>query len=290
MADAAVSPLARAIRLGREIRRRRERDGISQLDLARSARLARTVLSRIESPIGEPQRRADPRHIRAALVALMGDGDEYRELEPLIWNATQGGWWDRRRGMGGPQQLVAAIECGAERIREYQIALVPGLAQTREYARYRAEATPMTANVDEVVEGRLCRQQQITEAGTRYELILDETALRRLAVPADVMTAQLDHLIALAERPNVSIRVLPLEAPLPAGWAPTSPYSIYEYPDRRDPTIVLIDVVGRLLPPLAEPAEVRPYVQLHDQLVVAALSEVDSVACVKDAAARLSGR
>jgi transcriptional regulator with XRE-family HTH domain len=289
VAEATVSPLARAIRLGHEIRRLREQARISQADLARRVGVARTVLSRIESPTGEPARRADPHTVRAVVGALV-DAATLREMDALIWDATAHGWWDGQRGMGAGQQIVAAVECGAERIREFQIALIPGLAQTPEYARHRAEVAPMPAvNASAMVDGRLRRQRQVTEGGTRYELIIAEQALYWLDASVDVMMAQLDHLVALASRPDVSVRVLPFKARLPAGWAPTSPYSIYSYPDPEDPTIVLLDVVGQLLPPLAEPAEVHPYVQLDDRLARASLSDVDSVACIKSAAAWLGG-
>lgn len=292
MADAVVSPLARAIRLGREIRWLREHEDVSQADLARRAGLARTVLSRIESPAGEPHRRADPRHVRATLIALAGENsDRYRELEPLIWDATRDGWWDRRRRMGPGQQVVAAIECGASTIREYQTGLIPGLAQTAAYARYRAEvAAPPTADLDAVTDGRMYRQQQMAKAGTTYQIVIEELALRRLAAPPEVMISQLEHVLQLVEQPRISLRVLPIDARLPAGWAPTLPFSIYSYPDPADPTIVLIDVVGRAPSPMSEPGEIRLYVELFDRLVDAALSDADSVECIKDAVARIGGR
>lgn len=291
MADAAVSPLARAIRFGTAIRQLRERAGLSQGALADQAEISRTALSRIETP--DPGRRADPHHMRAALRVLLVDEDasEYRELERLIWDATAHGWWEGRRGMGDGQRVVAAIECGAARIRELQLALIPGLAQTPEYARYRAEAAPMAAvDTGAMVDGRLQRQRQVAAAGTQYELIITEQALHWLTAPADVMTAQLDHLLTLSEQPHVTIRVLPVKARLAAGWAPTSPYSIYEYPDLGDPVVVLTDVVGQTPVPISDPDATLLYVQLHERLAGAALSDVDSAALIKHAGAWLGDR
>lgn len=288
MANAAVSPLARAIRLGAEIRLLREDAGISQADLARRVGIARTVLSRIESPAGEPHRRADPRTVRDVLTALAA-GRALRRLEPLIWDACAHGWWDTHRGMGAGQQIVAGVECGAAVIRAYQVALIPGLAQTREYARSRAVAAG-DPDPAAVVEGRMRRQQQIATAGTRLDIVVEDLALRRLVAPPDVMAGQLRHLVALAERPDVSVRVLPPDALLDEGWAPTSPFSVYSYPDPADPTIVLLDVVGQLPAPLAEPDATRLYVQLHERLAGAALSDVDSAALIKSAADQMAGR
>lgn len=289
MADAVVSPLARAIRLGAEIRRLRKQAGLSQIQLAGRAGLPRTDLLRVETPASEPQRRTNPTHARAAVLALVDeDSPQYRELERLIWDAAAAGWWERQRRMGAGQRVVAAIECGAT-IREYHNALIPGLLQTEAYARYRAQVGASPGDdLDAIVDGRMRRQQ--AAANTRYQVVLEEAALRRLAAPADVMVDQLHHLTALADRPDVSVRVLPLDARLDAGWSPTLPFAIYDYPDPADPTIVLIDVVGRAPSPMAEPDETRLFVQLHDRLVDAALSDVDSAACIKDAAGRLAGR
>lgn len=288
MSDAAVSPLARAIRLGREIRRLRERAGLSQEALARQLRITRTALSRAESP--DPERPADPHHMRSALRAL-ADPEHLPALESLIWDATQHGWWETWRRMGAAQQLVAAVECGAARIREYHLTLIPGLAQTARYARYRAEVSAAEVpDIDSVVDGRVRRQEQIVKAGTEYHLLLEEIALRRPGAPPEAMAEQLRHLIALGEQPSVSVRVLPADAPLSAGWSPTSPYSIYDYPDPADPTIVLTDVTGRPPELVTSPAEVRLYVQLHDRLDAAALSDVDSAAVINDAATQTSGR
>lgn len=287
MADATVSPLARAIRLGHEIRRLREQVGISQIELARRAGLARTVLSRIESPTGEPHRRSDPRTVRSVILALMPrDTASRRALEALIWDATAHGWWESQRRMGAGQQIVAAIECGASLIRTYQMALIPGLAQTSAYARYRAEAVG-EPDPDSVVAGRMRRQETVAATGTRLEIIIEDLALRRLMAPPDIMIAQLHHLLDLVKQSAISVRVLPANARLDAGWAPTSPFSIYDY-QAPDPTIVLLDVVGQLPSPLVDPAHL--YVQLHQRLANAALSTADSSAIITDAADQLAGR
>lgn len=286
MADATVPPLARAIRLGSEIRRLREQQGVSQDALAKSLGVARSVVSRMESPTGEPHRRSDPRHVRAALRALVKEGSKrYRALEPLMWDATDHGWWETQRGMGKGQRIVAEVECGAALIRAYQMALIPGLAQTEAYARCRAAAS--VDDIDAVVAGRMRRQEAAAATGTRCEFIIEDLALRRPLAPPEVMVEQFHHLVALADRPDMSVRVLPPAARLDVGWAPTSPFSIYEYPDHDDPSIVLLDVVGRLPDPMAEPGDVNVYVQLYERLASAALSGEDSVALIKDAADRI---
>lgn len=285
MRQVTISPLARAIRLGDEIRRRREAAGISQAELARRAGVARTVLSRIETPTGEPARRADPRFVRAVLAELGALDD----LEELMWESTSHGWWDGQRRMGAGQQIVASIEHGAARIRAYQMTLVPGIVQTADYARCRAVAGG-EPDPDAVVAGRLRRQQQLVDAQTQLDIVIEDLALRRLVAPPAVMAEQLYHLASLAERPGISVRVLPPDARLTAGSAPTAPFSIYEYPDPTDPVIVVLDVVGQPPVPIVEPDRTTVYVQLHERLERAALSPEDSAALIKAAADQMAGR
>lgn len=290
---ATVSPLARAIRLGREIRCLRESLNLSQVELARKAEIGRPSLSRIETPpLGEVNRRADVRQIRAVLLACgLADGTpQHQELMRLAWDSTQYGWWNNHPGMGAAQQITANAECGAVRICEYQITLVPGLAQTASYSRFRsAVAVEEGLDPDAVMDGRLRRQQALEAGGAVYQLILEELALRRPVAPTDVRREQLLHLLELGARPNVDIRIMPVETErLETGYVPTSPFSVYQYPEPADPTIVLLDMVAVHEPPVEEGRKVNLYVQLFRQLCDAALSTSDSAAAIEELARGLA--
>lgn len=51
------------------------------------------------------------------------------------------------------------------------------------------------------------RQEILRDSGARLHLIIDEPALLRSIAPADVMTAQLDHLLELAARPSTTVQI-----------------------------------------------------------------------------------
>ncbi|WSZ75796.1 DUF5753 domain-containing protein [Micromonospora sp. NBC_00860] len=94
------------------------------------------------------------------------------------------------------------------------------------------------------VETRLRRQAAVFDR-PRPPLsvfVIDEAALRRGR--PDIMADQLDHLIALAERPAVMIHVLPLTAGFHPGQA--GPFVIASTPDGGDVGYLDDQAAGRL--------------------------------------------
>lgn len=285
---ASISPLAKRIRLARDVVRLREQASMTQAALAAAIGRARQAVTRIESPLTNLDRGLVPRHVRDILVACgvqPGDPEHVRVME-LAWAAHQEGWWEQGHpNMGERQKLIADIELGAAVIREYHPYLPPGLVQTEEFARSRASGGPLDgATVDGLVKGRLARQNAtLNRPDIRYEVVLEEMVIRRPTAAPAVLREQLLHLVKLGGRPNVSVRILPLSAPLGEGKAPTSPCSIYTYPDREDPQIALIDTVLRDHI-VVDPNEVHIYSQLFDRLRGASLSDADSEAFIREAA------
>ncbi|WP_331283138.1 Scr1 family TA system antitoxin-like transcriptional regulator [Kineosporia babensis] len=97
----------------------------------------------------------------------------------------------------------------------------------------------------------------------RYEVVIDELAIRRYAAQAEVVGKQIDHLLLLGhERTNIIIRALPFTARIDAQMVPRSAFSIYSYRDPDDPVVFAVDIItsdlghhaerpGELLPPTA---------------------------------------
>ncbi|MEU1761232.1 helix-turn-helix transcriptional regulator [Micromonospora sp. NPDC005652] len=292
---AAISPLARRIRLGQDIVWLRESRGLTQTGLATAIGRSRQAITRVENPLTNLDRDLVADHVRDILVACdvpPGDPEHVRVME-LAWAARRAGWWESGHAkMGKRQRIIANIELGATVIREYHPYLPPGLTQTPAFARARASGLPLEdATVEGLVDGRLQRQAWAFDSGKlRYEVVLEEMAVRRPIAPPDVRRDQLLHLVKLAERDNVSVRVLTVTAPLNEGQVPTSPCSIYGYEDEGDPVVAVIDTFlqDRII---VDPVEVSTYSQLFDRLRAAALSDADSAAFIREAAdAQLVGR
>ena len=102
-------------------------------------------------------------------------------------------------------------------------------------------------------------------------------AIRRPAAAAAVVAAQLRHLVDVGEnRKKVSIRVLPLAAPIFSHAVPRSAFFTYRYPDPGDPVVVAVDTVTSDLV-LTDPTDVGHYVALYERLLDAALDPAGSL-------------
>lgn len=283
---AVVSPLARRLRLGAEIRRLREQRGMTGAELGRAAGLDRTAISKVEN--GE--RRPLPALMSIIDILLDPDGPENRSLVRVARDGLERGWWQESAyaGMGDRQARTADLECGVASICAYQSSMLPGLLQTEAYARHRAElaiAGGALIDLEGSTAGRLRRQREILGPdGPAYDVVLEPQAIWRAPVPPAVMVEQLTHLLDLIKtRPGLRVRVLPVDARLGSGYVPRSPFVVYTYPDPADLTLVAVDTVSTDLLVTA-PAESERYAQMHQQLCAAALSEEDSAGLIQQAA------
>jgi hypothetical protein len=194
--------------------------------------------------------------------------------------------------MGDRQAMYANLEAGATKIREYQQTFIPGLLQIPDFVRARSEADGTLGSLgftlDGVLAGNTGRQRMLRRPGApKYEVIVDELAIRRLAAPPDVVKKQLYHLATTANGdPNVALLVLPVGARIDAYNVPRCTFSIYSYADSGDPSVVAVDTVTSDLI-LTEPAEVSPYEQLYSRLRQAALSPSGSLGLLTGAATEL---
>jgi transcriptional regulator with XRE-family HTH domain len=93
--------------------------------------------------------------------------------------------------------------------------IVPDLLQTPEYAREirRHQLPPLTSQDIDKALANLDRQQKVLHTTPRPTLnfILDEAVLRRRVGGRTVMRAQIDHLLACAELPYLTIQLAPLD-------------------------------------------------------------------------------
>ncbi|WP_406172818.1 helix-turn-helix domain-containing protein [Streptomyces sp. NBC_00996] len=109
-------------------------------------------------------------------------------------------------------QEYMAIEADAIAVHDYSLGLIPGLLQTKEYARALiSESCPPLDDetVEERVRARLARQEALKRrAKTVYGFVIYEAALRTEVGGREVMRQQLLHLSAVGALRNVSIQVL----------------------------------------------------------------------------------
>ena len=284
-----ASPFVRRRRLAAELRTLREAKGMTADQLARRINQSRMKISRLENAHGRP----DLADLMKILDILEVTGDKWQEIIRIARDAAEKGWWDSfGDAMGARQRLYADIESGATTIREYHQTAMPGVLQTPEFTWALVQLTRAEATIDYVpermAEARLQRQRQILRAGgPAYEIILDEIVIRRIGVPPDVLIAQLRHLADAARaEPNITLRLLPVDARITGGLLPKSPFFLYTFADAEDPPMAVVDTVTTDLVH-TEPSEVLWYTRRYDHLRQACLSPDDSIALLAEMADNL---
>ncbi|HEX3964813.1 MAG TPA: helix-turn-helix transcriptional regulator [Trebonia sp.] len=279
------SPYVRRLRLGKEIRALRDDRNMTQARMARLAAMTRNNVSKLEN--GQA---ADLAEILNILEALSVGDEQWTTLEAIARDAVAPGWWDSVKHIGDRQALSANLEYGATTIRQYEQNYLPGLLQLPDYIRslHAAAAVFESASgpVDGFLAGRMGRQRSLRRpSGPSLEVIVDELAVLRRVAPASAVKPQLRHLAKVAKgaQPNVSLRVLPVEAQ-PRDYAvPRNPFSIYTYPDPEDPAVIAIDTETADVIK-TEDAAVARYEWLYERLCQVALSPEESAVLLTKAA------
>ncbi|MFJ9611664.1 Scr1 family TA system antitoxin-like transcriptional regulator [Kitasatospora sp. NPDC101176] len=189
-----------AIRFGDELRRMRRSRGWSQGELGRRMGYSHGLVSYIE-------RAKKPVTLKFAVAAdrVFEAGGVFKELWRRISNASL---------LEGFSEFAEA-EARCRKLRTFELGVIPGLLQTPAYAAaLEVGSVRRGAITQEQADGRvafLSGRQKILEQNPPpvIHAVLDESCLRRTVGGAAVMVPQMDHLLMLAERPNVTIQVAP---------------------------------------------------------------------------------
>jgi hypothetical protein len=144
-------------------------------------------------------------------------------------------------------QEYTGLEAEAESVVGWAITSIPGLLQTEEYARelnvfYQSVVPIPPGVIDRRVRLRMIRQEVLTKRNPPLDLsvVLDESALLRQIGSPEVMRAQLRHLAAAMELPNVRLQILPLGC---GSAPPPAPFQVFGF-SAEDETTKLGDVVS----------------------------------------------
>lgn len=210
-----VGPTTRRRRLGTDLRRLRESKSLKLEDVAVVLGVAPSTLSRIET--GKMPTRTSYLTVMLDLYGI-ADEDARRELIDLAHEGQRRGWWAEAADLLPPGYgTYLDLEAEAAQVRAFQVLVVHGLVRTPAYTRAviageRPELTSQQVRLLGSVE-TLRAQALGTDRSTRLHLILDESALLRAVGPEPLMRGQLEHLLAVAQQPNVTIQVLRLSQP-----------------------------------------------------------------------------
>ena len=227
--------------LGAQLRRLREDRRITLEDAGEVIRASGSKMSRLETGrVGFKDRDI------ADLLTFYEVSDEQQRaaLHQLARGASSHGWWhDYSDVMPAWFESYVGLEEAAVSIRTYEIQFVPGLLQTEDYARAVTllghDGEP-SEEIEQRVALRMGRQALLTgPQPTHLWAVLDEAVLRRPAGRPGVMRRQLQQILQAAERPNVTIQVIPFSAGAHA--AAGGPFSILRFAERDLPDVVYLE-------------------------------------------------
>ena len=158
-----------------------------------------------------------PREVERLLDYYEITGPRRALLLGLAEDAAQKGWWEEfADSLSEDYQQFIGLEHEATSIAIWHVDVVTGLLQTEAYARHiissYSRVEPIAPGmIERLVRVRMRRQQVLDREGLQLSVVLDESVLRRRIGDEPVMHEQLQRLVQEADRPNVTLRILPLD-------------------------------------------------------------------------------
>ncbi|MEV5746990.1 helix-turn-helix transcriptional regulator [Actinoallomurus sp. NPDC052308] len=273
-----LSPTVRRRRVAAEMRELRRTSGMSAADVAAALGWSESKVLYIESGKGV---RPNPRDIEDLCEKVYKVTDERRDYYvKLARDGRLKGWWQSYDKMlSRPYTTYIGLEAEVSVIASFEAMVIPGLLQTPDYARALfAGSVPSLKDVeiDDLITVRMQRQQILRASDPAHlHSVVDEGAIRRIVGGPDVMRAQLKRLLELAERPNITLQVMPFDAATHPALAGS--FTVLQFADAADAPAVYIETMsGELF--IEEGVE--QYTAAFDRLRETALSPKDTIAVI----------
>jgi transcriptional regulator with XRE-family HTH domain len=267
--DTDSGPTVSRILLGTQLRRLREASGITREAAGAHIRASHAKISRLElGRVGFKERDI------ADLLTLYGvsDAGERAGLLGLVAQANVRGWWAQDSDLLPAWfEMYLRLEQEATIIRTYQVQFVPGLLQSPAYAREVIRAGHRGApdyEIDRRVRLRTDRQKMLMEPGApQLWVIVDEAALSRPFGRPEVMRQQIEYLVEMSARPNVTIQLLPFR--LGSHAAAGGPFTILRFAEPDLPDVVYLEQLSSAVY-LEKRSDVEQYLEVIEHVSVQA--------------------
>ncbi|MFB6891413.1 helix-turn-helix domain-containing protein [Kitasatospora sp. NPDC056327] len=271
----------RQIRLGDELRALRLEQNkkllevTSGLDGWSAARLSK--MERADQPVG-------PRDLATLLDYYGVTGADREYYENLLGNGPTKQWWrnlDYAEAITPAFAEYLALEAEASSMLDYFPSGFPGLVQTEAYAMEMIAAgldSPNEERVEAGAEVRIIRQRRLSdEPVLTLEAYFGEIALL-VAGDRAVLARQIEHAVAVAQLPNVTLRMVPLSAGRPGILS--SGVTLMQFPGDTENGFVFIEAVGGMLPRRAG-RDVRRAERAFSRVERHALSPADTITALE---------
>jgi len=296
--NSSTSPAVPRRRLRAELKRARQQAGLTQEAVAVEMDWSLSKIIRIETgSVG-----ISTNDLTALLRLYQIDGAERTdELVALARAARQQSWWSKYRGSVSPAYFqYLEYEADASIIRQYEALLIPGLLQTEEYAtaaiqQYRGRHPGRNLQptgrlspkmVKTRVELRMTRQELLQRPDPpQLFFILDEAVIQRTIGDEKLGRPQIARLITMANRPDVTIQLVPFSVGMYVGMAEN--YTIFSFPNVDDQDVLYFEGAQTIFSH-DESGEIVTYRQMYEELTKIALPPDDSLAYLKNIAADIA--
>ena len=201
-------------RLAAELRSIRESRGKSGDAVAAALKWSASKISRYE----RARTSLRPKEVERLLDYYEITGSRRTLLLALAEDAAQKGWWEEFADtLSEDYQQFIGLEHEATSIAVWHVDVVAGMLQTEAYARHiissYSRVEPIAPGmIGRLVRVRMQRQQVLNREELQLSIVLDESVLKRRIGDDSVMYEQLQRLAREADRPNMALRILPLDA------------------------------------------------------------------------------
>ncbi|MET8799519.1 helix-turn-helix transcriptional regulator [Nocardia sp. NPDC004568] len=221
--------------LGRQLRKLRERAGLTQSAASRVAEVSPQSYGRIEDG---RQTKVTDLGLNALANAYNATDEERKLLLDLAReireaSASGGGWWRAYAdAIAAGFDHYLALEEAANWVTTWQTTVVPGLLQTRDYRQAITWATNPDQSPEEVnrtLDFAARRQDLLERSEFRFEALLSEAVLRYNVGNSTVMAEQVKHLLERSDAPGVEIRLVPNSETRPVGLVSRS-FHLFSFP------------------------------------------------------------
>lgn len=264
--DQRGSPTARRIMLGTRLRRLREAADISRSEAGFTIRSSESKISRLE--LGRVSFK--PRDVTDLLTMYGVTDPEKREVFlEMVRRSNEPGWWHRYTDLVADWfQDYLGLEESASRIQTWEQQFVPGLLQTEDYAKAIISHgwSPMAAQSVQRQVGMRMRRQALLGRPDPPKLwaVIDESVLHRPIGGRQVMLDEVEHLIELTKRPNITLQVVPYQF---SGYAAEGSFTALRFAEPELPDVVYIEHLSGALY-LDKRSDTELYGRVFDRLTV----------------------
>lgn len=157
---------------------------------------------------------ASPEDIERLLTVYGGTTRTISRLSNLASRTLEANWWEPWAPVVMPWFAnFLTLEGLSERVFTHEVAVIPGLLQTEDHSLALAKRGNYRVRADHtrrLIQLRIARSARLRhpDRPLRLHAVIPEWILDLPVGSDEVQIGQLDHLIAMAERPTVTLQVL----------------------------------------------------------------------------------